>query len=70
LQDRRFARRDRSDLLGVVVPEAAVRNAVALRCDRRRRPIRVNTDPRDRSGYGAALYFGNDLYQKTGDGRC
>jgi hypothetical protein len=33
-------------------------------------PYRVSTNPRDRSGYGAALYFGNDLYQKTGDGRC
>lgn len=33
-------------------------------------PWRVSTNPRDRSGYGPALYLGNDLYQKVGEGRC
>ncbi|MBL8305374.1 MAG: hypothetical protein JNM33_01670 [Rubrivivax sp.] len=31
---------------------------------------RVSTNPRDRSGWGPALYIGNDLYQKVGEGRC
>ncbi len=33
-------------------------------------PWRVSTNPRDRSGWGPALYIGNDLYQKVGEGRC
>lgn len=33
-------------------------------------PWRVSTNPRDRSGYGPAIYLGNDLYQKVGEGRC
>jgi len=31
---------------------------------------RVSTNPRDRSGWGPAIRFGNDLYQKTGNGNC
>lgn len=31
---------------------------------------RVSTNPRDRSGWGPALYIGNELYQKVGEGRC
>jgi len=30
----------------------------------------TNLAPYDRSAFGAALYFGNGLYQKAGDGRC
>jgi hypothetical protein len=33
-------------------------------------PYRVSTHPRDRSGWGPAVQFGNDLYQKAGDGNC
>lgn len=31
---------------------------------------RVSTNPKDRSSHGPAVFFGNDLYQKTGGGHC
>lgn len=31
---------------------------------------KASHNPKDRSAYGAAIYFGNDLYQKTGAGDC
>jgi hypothetical protein len=33
-------------------------------------PFRVSQDPKDRGGYGPGVYFGSDLYQKTGAGDC
>lgn len=33
-------------------------------------PYRVSTNPKDRSAHGPAMYFGSDLYQKTGNGQC
>lgn len=33
-------------------------------------PYRVSTNPGDRSSSGPAVQFGNDLYQKAGDGNC
>ena len=33
-------------------------------------PFRVSHDPKDRGGYGPGVYFGSDLYQKTGAGDC
>ena len=33
-------------------------------------PYKVSDDPKDRSGYGAGVWFGTDLYQKSGAGDC
>lgn len=33
-------------------------------------PFAVSTNPADRSAYGPGVRFGNDLYQKSGDGGC
>ena len=33
-------------------------------------PYRVSTNPRDRSAWGPAIAFGNDLYQRAGEGNC
>lgn len=33
-------------------------------------PYKVSTDPKDRSGYGPAVWIGNDLFQKNGSGDC
>jgi hypothetical protein len=33
-------------------------------------PYQVSNNPKDRSSYGPAVRFGNDLYQKTGAGGC
>jgi hypothetical protein len=33
-------------------------------------PYRVSQDPKDRSGYGPGVVFGDTLYQKTGAGGC
>ncbi len=33
-------------------------------------PYRVSTNPRDRSAWGPAITFGNELYQRSGAGNC
>ena len=33
-------------------------------------PYKVSTDAEHRSGYGPAVWFGNDLFQKSGSGDC